>query len=532
MPIPLNSLVHRLHGPPDIPYSELVQRVRQFPTNEFLRYCNRLSMKLDETPLEKSLVAVPVMSKYRVMPRSAIYATPWALAFLAKTSILHSHNGMHGTVTPADFIGLSYMYEMLLGEEGISDIDASFSHMIRMKWQQHGYQTYFPRVFARAILLFREAHKLLINPEVDLPEIFEKLTGLSLTKYMAIGFCYFSGAIDDSASTIKRAFASTGIMANLISEEECELFLARNSATYEEFRTLSAHYRVDDETYIKTEMNVLLQRPLIATDRRDLVAPVPNVVAKRVTEGLLHDVWDSLGQADRMAYSRYFGLLFEEYVGILLRHAFGSNHVFHEPSYRRGKQAQEGPDWIVIDNRTALLFECRSSRLNLQTRIFGDIDAVRKDIERMFIKTIEAFPAKVNDLKDGITGVDITGVESFRQIVVLYDPIGFEGVYREIADRILNERGKPLSDYVLLDIEALEALTGFNNLYPLVDFLSDLQETQKEATVDAGDFVRIKAGEKGLSFRHELMEKVVDDFLLESLGLTADEFEAAAQLKR
>ncbi len=118
---------------------------------------------------------------------------------------------------------------MLKTEEQISDVDASYSYMIRMKWQQLAFQTYFPRVLPRSKLLFVDAHQNLEAPEIDFPTVFERLTGISLEKYIAIGFGYYSGAIEHAR--IGRYFPSSGLLQQRISKDECELFLARTSAT-------------------------------------------------------------------------------------------------------------------------------------------------------------------------------------------------------------------------------------------------------------------------------------------------------------
>jgi hypothetical protein len=255
-----------------------------------------------------------------------------------------------------------------------------------------------------------------------------------------------------------------------------------------------------------------VQRPAILHGK-DVLVPIPRLLALRITDGIFYDMVDSLDVTNSERLHVYFGYLFEQYVGRLLKWAFGEDNVFEEKSYRVGKNRKEGPDWIVIDGDTALLFECRSRRISLQSRVYGTQEMVADDIRKLLVDTVRRFPGKVDDLKAGRLEIDLSGVTNFEKIVVIQDRITFEDViFRSEVREQLAAAGCPASeDYHIIDIEDLENVTAWNREHPMKNILA-ARMNPLDLSLDLADVINTYAVENSLTLAHPWLQAVSDDF--------------------
>jgi hypothetical protein len=360
----------------------------------------------------------------------------------------------------------------------------------------------------RAKVLLLDGNREFSNPPLDPEAEWIDATGMDLEKFMVIGFGYFAGAMAHTSLT--RYFAASGHMAGSISPEDCDKFLKRTAATYNEFRELSQEFEVTDPLYIKTEFNILNKRPLVAVGG-ELMAPVPRLVARRLTEGLYFDLMDLFSGQSSNRFLDYFGQLFERYVGKILKWTFGQDRVIPEPLY--GKGEKRGPDWIVLDGDTALLFECRSSRLRLSTRVYARHEELIRDSERIFLETLRKYPGKIAKLKSGVYGIDASAIDHFEPIIVTYDPIFVEPYFREIARKDFAKRGlEPFEDYHLMGIVDLEALSAWHSVRSMRQVLLDRKTESTSAAEDFSAFIRRYSMEHNLAVGHPLLEQVQDEF--------------------
>ncbi|MBI2907602.1 MAG: hypothetical protein HYX92_08115 [Chloroflexi bacterium] len=441
-----------------------------------------------------------------------MYLAPWTLSFLAKTSILRSSDMRQETATLDDLRGLAFMHANLR--------DASVnprgpkadprSTMVRVSWEQFVWQERLSSMIPRTKLLLIDGNREVSGRPFDLEAEWLDATGIGLEKFMVIGFGYFAGALHHTSLT--RYFAATGKLADAVSQEDCDKFLSRASATYEQFRQLSAEFRVTDPLYIKTEFNVLNKRPLIAVNH-ELIVPVPRLLAYRISEGLYFDLMDLFRSAQGNAFLDYFGRLFEHYVGRLLKWTFGPDSVIPEPRY--GKSERRGPDWIVLDGETAILFECRSSRLRMDSRVSAAREDLAKDTERIFAETVAKYPEKIRDFVEGRMGIDATKIKSTQAVIVMCDSLFFESHYRDLAHKAFEDRGlASFEDYHLMGIAELEVLSSWNSTVPMSQLLNDRKREResKGHAEDFHDFLTRYSRQAGLASAHPLLERVQREF--------------------
>jgi hypothetical protein len=519
-------LVNQIPDQPFLHYPEFVRHIKQFSTFEFLCYCNRFSNFMDESG-RPSLVSVPQIPKYRVAGGSRLYVEQSVLAFLAKESILHGNDHRHGRLTKEVMLCLFYLHAVMHETRIDPGVLGGPGLMLRT-YEQNRYQTNVFRLIPRAHLLFVEGNRI-IPPEkklLDLDEIWFGLTGLSLEKFMMVGFGYFSGTL--THTRVHREFPARGILKDVISADECRIVLSRIGATYDEFRNLSAKFRVPDVLYVKSELNPLVQRPAILHGS-EVLLPIPRLLLQRITDGLFFDISDNLDRRGSQTLRDYFGHLFEQYVGRLLKWTFGEDHVYPEQSYKVDKHRQlEGPDWVVIDGDTAMLFECRSRRISLDSRVYGKQETVADDMKKLLVDTVRKFPGKLEDLKAGRNPVDLRGVTKFEKVVVVYDRVAWEDmIFRlEVRTQLAEAGLPPDEDYHIIDIEDLENLTAWNTEHPMKGVFA-ARMANFDPGEDLADFINSYAVANGLSLRHPWLDAMLDEFF-DRFGISREEMRRKA----
>jgi len=480
-----------------VKYSELLARINRFRVSDVLDRCNAMANWVDSVPLGEARVGGTVV-------------TPWALAFIAKTSLLRSTDNRQQDLSDQEFARLLSM-QASLEDAFVQKADADLEgFMIRTAWEQFPLQEAKNRMIPRTLMLLKDANDALGRTPVDVEAAWMEMTGLTLEEFLITGFAYLAGVM--SSNRVARHFAGSGIFKEKVSIEQCEAFLRLASATYEQFRELSSVYRIPDPLYAKTEFNVLTQRPLIARGD-ELIAPVPKLLLHRITDGVRYDLREHFKQERRNPFSEYFGQLFQQYTGELLRWAVGPEQVFPEPAY--GSPEKRGPDWVVIDRSTALLFECRTSGLVLESKTIADQQQIVADLKRILIDTARRYPQKVDDLQGGITGIDVDGVAEFVPIIITYEPAYFEPVLRSLASTELDDRAK---GYRHIDIGDLETLVSWHGKYRMASLLEAWNVSYKSNPRQLGLFLNDWAKEYDLDFHNELLDQRMRRFAEEQLG--------------
>jgi hypothetical protein len=504
---------HSFAAPPT-KFAEIVREIKRYPASQILSACNEFSRWAEEQHEKPPSVEFRYIS-HGLPARARVHITGHSLARLARLAIQYSSERRQGTLTKDNFVRLISMHNNLEDPfqfEESKNVNTALSFLLRTAWDQFPYQESITRYIPRHWLMFNQGTP---GDPIDLHREFTELVGIPLRRFIEIGFAYASGA--QANRWITRHFAASGVMAQKLSSSECERFLERTAATPERFRELSVQFRETREGYERYEFNLLTQRPFIELNGQ-LIAPVPQLIFRRITNGVVFDLIDHFKQAQRNPFAEYFGLLFERYIGALLKWTFGPGNVFSERAY--GKSEKRGPDWTVLDSSTALLFECRTSRLSLASKTVADIETVGKDLRRIFEETAQRFPGKIKDLQNGLAGIDLHEVEEIRPIIVTYDSIFVEPIFRQLAAQGV------LEGIQVIDVSELETLSAWNRDVGMSNLLRYWETAYKREPSACDPFLSNWSADRadlGLTHMHPLLDKVQDEFLAALLdGIAVD----------
>jgi hypothetical protein len=467
------------HRPP-VPLNDLVKRIKRYPTQRILAAVRDLSVR-EQDQKEKPWKLERIRQRSGWPTREWIYVTQFDLGFLAKLAILHTSDLRTARLDSNalfELLGLcAGLDDAFLHQE--KDKWVLWSFLLRTAWLQFPAQSAIRHVMPRYYTMFRLVNDGIAGRPFDVPSSWKELTGLTIEDTMALGLLLWTRAYTARFfETIELQGPGMGRLRLLAADDNMNRALALGGTDYLGFQRLHEQYTVGDPLYVKTEFNALAKRPLIRIPQQGWIAPIPRLVLERFTGGIFFDLADAFRDEQQHEFLDYFGTLFEHYVGMLLRHGWGAHNVIHEPKY--GRQEMRGPDWIVLEGNNALLFECKASRLKMPTKALADQEAVRADMRRMFVEPLKRYPKKVEDLRSGSAGIDLSGVKKFYPCVAVAEKIYWEHIYRDIIDDELRTAGAQPFEYYLVDIELLEIFSGWAGQTSVAAVLEDWSHAKME----------------------------------------------------
>lgn len=280
---------------------------------------------------------------------------------------------------------------------------------IRLMTQQFEYTREMRNALPRYLYMF---FKLWRNEKydthIDLDEILGKIVGLNFEEIVSMGYEFsnqtkegyfrFNERISDSNKALERIFTIDKQMK----------FIRWISGDYKEISEYSRHKNSDSKLINQYSFNPLVKFPVVVPDTNpDLrfpqvyIVPISRILIERVTRGLFFDFADfyerERGQND---FRAHFGLVFQEYVGVLLKKCISNALVKDEFSYIFRRSEKKSIDWIVIDDNRAVFIEVKQSSLSLKTRLYPKREQVQKDIEKILFEAIRQLKSFEDDIKN------------------------------------------------------------------------------------------------------------------------------------
>lgn len=286
--------------------------------------------------------------------------------------------------------------------------------IIRMFYQQlPGQQRIMLQSYGSASLLYESAGG---GKDYNVPNDFEKITGLSIRQFMQLGMVLSSAKQGPykTPGTLNQAWLDKGLDVGIevLQKEKIQNFLNVASCDYKIFRSTANQnsFRIQDNKFALYEFNPLIKFPFIRIHPERWIAPNPYLVVDRVTLGIYYDLLDKNGKA----FTDSFGPIFEKYIGILLHSVYPKEKVLKEKEYIVKRNRKRGPaDWTILDNSCAILIECKSFAPNLQfksiasqtdienytKRISCAVNQVYNHISEIQNRNTDLFQYKANEYK-------------------------------------------------------------------------------------------------------------------------------------
>jgi len=459
-------------------------------------------------------------------PDTGGYISQFALAYLANILLISGANDYKSKyISQKDnLLTLCNTYSNCLIDPALTsayklnDQDTLLSFMIRIDFEQIEYQFDPLYMMARTLVIFNELLSV-INPErfEPLSDIFQRETGLNIYDYLMLCFLIYAGSLNTATfDTNKLTNADIPNLKDLLAEEKIVKFLKILKADYKSFREEDslANEKLDP-LFTKTRFNPLLVYPVIETDVKHYGDQyvIPNILAyiKKAYGGLywwFHRYFEDQGR--QQDFRNYFGYVFQEYVGRILKGIYGLENVHGEINYGNGLKFIDW--WIEKDNKI-YLFQSKANQFALLSKQTGDKEIIFKNEIKKITDAIEQVYKRIQDIPKYVELKIFKDKELLPFIVFLDIPFItdhlFEPWIKEGLKEIEQEKGIiGLKDFkiFLMNIEDLEYYDEAANFI-------GLEEVFRKIKIDIGeDFLSIVAKAKGGKLRNRYLDKVYRDF--------------------
>lgn len=343
--------------------------------------------------------------------------------------------------------------------------------------------------FARPFYLYHEIPKQLSGldniPKFDFESKFKDITGVSVLNFIDIGFILFAASASHFA--FNRSYFQKCRKQDIVLPNDKTIESILNHISADKFKLVNLYEKRKnkDRRFRAYDFNPFLQYPLIkpcqgkqfAKAKEDFYhAPVPELIASRASTGIFYQMFNEY----KTTFSEYFGFVFEKYVGIVLENCINSEQLLSESDIRSfySKDKRKAPDWIIIDNSTAILFECKATRFSRAAQAITTEDAINDSLSqvRKGLKQLYEF---ISACKDKISELEkFHHCTKFIPVLISLEPMYLinSGFFREHINSLLAAKNIPKFDWQILSINELEAfqphLSHQIQLSPVLEDLS------------------------------------------------------------
>jgi hypothetical protein len=166
----------------------------------------------------------------------------------------------------------------------------------------------------------------------------------------------------------------------------------------------------------------------------------------------------------REDFSRYFGHLFEAYVGEILEHSVPHLTLLSERDIQRTYKNGKVPDWVIIDGDTAILIESKATGFLRKALATGDKVAIENSVGQVIVGLTQLHEFR-NACEKRVKGLEVLNTcSAFKLLVVTFEPfytingdIFREKINEQISDE-LRDKGIGIYPWHVLPVDHLEKL--------------------------------------------------------------------------
>ncbi|WWL67594.1 hypothetical protein V4E86_14050 [Burkholderia pseudomallei] len=333
----------------------------------------------------------------------------WELQLLCREIVLHAAGNEDALANTSGLIRLVNHIRRIDEQISARTVSSGASAMKALhpliqkqaRWQHVRYEA----------LMFRAFH---IYDVPDLNPIVEQTMGLPVRAIYTLAM-----AIGGAARQVSYTNAAQDYVAFKVSHGMRDAFFQRVGTTVEQLREELYVLQRYDETWAFT-WNTLEKYPLINLDSyrsRQFVCPFPDLLLRRVTEGLFYDLLNSTPD-----FGNKYGRAFERYVGMVLGEIFGCEPfvIVGEKPYKVNGNIRHGVDWIVGDRTGNIFIECKARRLKQEAREIVDGEALQRSLDDLARAVVQLY-RNVDDAIRGRTQWSPNGLPIFPFVVTYED---------------------------------------------------------------------------------------------------------------
>jgi hypothetical protein len=326
--------------------------------------------------------------------------------------------------------------------------------------------------FARTLLLFTRIPRLMSGkPEIknfDFEAHFRKINKVSTKDFVKVAFTAYAAAVKNAGFTRGYFEKAKDQGAILPSDRDVKMILGQLSAYPEKFNKSYEHHKNKDRLFTMYDFNPLFLYPIIRPwykpntkfvsmhlDR--FITPLPELISYRISPGIFYQMFNTF----MTKFSDYFGHIFEYYIGEVIKNSLHSSIILSEKEIRESypEEKRKVPDWIVIEGKTAILFECKATRFMRSATSIGSEEAVNDSLKQVLkgLRQLYDFRVACELKKPGLEALH--NCTKFKPVLITLEPLLLtNGLLREHIDRKLEKNNIRNFDWYIMPVDQLEIL--------------------------------------------------------------------------
>jgi hypothetical protein len=364
--------------------------------------------------------------------------------------------------------------------------------------------------FARTHLLFRTcAHVVEKSRSFDVDGAYAEATGMTLDQAWDITLALY-GLLLSNGGGIQSGPVTAGNLKQNFTDADIARFFNLVSLTPEEFEEKMKLPRYKLDRFESFNPNPLVAWPIIKLRSNKWVVPIFPYLFRRGTEQIFYDVIAHKGRD----FAGFFGYVFEEYTDRILGTGDNAYRVIREIRYSSDGQTRDTCDRIVIKNGDAILIECKTKRLKLETKFTADEQLLRDDLTDVakdndksgIVSAIRQLYRTEHDIRRNCRGLEelnkrITG--RMYPMVLVLDPYYLaNGPYiKRIITEELKKGDVSITDYnwQIVDARGFERLCSLARSEDFVNLINKKFSAPELAMQDMETFVDNFVKERGVN---------------------------------
>ncbi|RYG21153.1 MAG: hypothetical protein EOO07_03335 [Chitinophagaceae bacterium] len=323
------------------------------------------------------------------------------------------------------------------------------------------------RVIGRGFLLF---HKLILSTPTDyeFDRKFQEYFGLTMFEFIANGFGMWilsNGTLDYE---MKNEISE---LKHVITLETQRKFLALSCGTPQRYRELvrGENWKLPHKLKDAYALEPFAIMPAVKVERSSHLSSTSYVIPQckyfldRASSGIFYLLGDkemelalSEGKKEKNPFRKAFGLVFREYVGVHL--AMPGQLVFIDLDHDFQQPDGKLPDFAIINNNICVLFEVKTTLLNIAARTYFEQKTLEKEVKagniQKAVTQLQEFKELV--LNGQISDERFSGVSKVISIIVGYEDVFcLNSTLLPMLDKL---HGTGLGDFQFASISDIEAI--------------------------------------------------------------------------
>jgi hypothetical protein len=346
------------------------------------------------------------------------------------------------------------------------------------------------RIVRSHLLLTVHVERCSNHPDfIDIPDIFEQCTGLSLIEYQGLCFLLFSKwstiTLDQIRANPASMWLATHQFKNVaISTERIEIALAEFVGNVKNLSIQFSNINLGANNF-----SAFKEKPLLM----DVPLTVPADLLFLVEKFQAGPYWKingiSTSTGDKLR--RFWGAVFESYCDDLLTRSFeGASRSLFIPDPRDSSDSNiQVCDGLIVEGDSLIILEYKSNMFSAQSKYSGDYLALQKEIENKYVhsehnrkKGIEQLADTINALfrpvpSMSVNELDLSGIRRVYPVLITLDEIGgcllMSALLNTYFDNLISRNGfvVEICPVFCFHIETLELFAGSLREEQFSDFL-------------------------------------------------------------